>query len=459
MSSREATEAVLAALDGPGRALNAVARLDPEAALAAADAADAARARGDAARAAARRAAGAQGHVLPRGRARRVRCGADARPSADGHGHGAGPARRRRCHRCRPAQHGRVRARHHRPQRRIPATRSNPWDPSRITGGSTSGGAAAVAARLVPATLGSDTGGSIRVPGRLLRPGRPEADLWPGQPRRLHAAVVLARPCRPARPLGRGRGADAAGDRRPRSRRPDHERRGRCPDYRGGAARAACAGCGWRWRRDGLDRRSTPEVAAAVRAARSPAGRAGMRGTAARRCRRSSRSTRCAALVMLAECAALHRERGRGQPRRATTRRPWPGWSRASPSPASTILRALSARGAAAASGSAPRCFADADVAGAADQPGGDAAASPRPTPAATPASWRSPTAWARWSARSTIWACRRSACRCGLDAQRHAAGAAAGRPAVRRGAAAARRPRLRAGRPGTPPRRRRRRA
>lgn len=40
----------------------------------------------------------------------------------------------------------------------------NAWDTSRITGGSTSGGATAVAARLVPATLGSDTGGSIRVP-------------------------------------------------------------------------------------------------------------------------------------------------------------------------------------------------------------------------------------------------------------------------------------------------------
>ena len=46
VSSREATEAVLAALDGPGRALNAVARLEVDAALAAAAAADAARRRG-----------------------------------------------------------------------------------------------------------------------------------------------------------------------------------------------------------------------------------------------------------------------------------------------------------------------------------------------------------------------------------------------------------------------------
>ena len=40
----------------------------------------------------------------------------------------------------------------------------NPWDLERITGGSSSGGAAAVAAGLAAATLGPDTGGSARVP-------------------------------------------------------------------------------------------------------------------------------------------------------------------------------------------------------------------------------------------------------------------------------------------------------
>jgi aspartyl-tRNA(Asn)/glutamyl-tRNA(Gln) amidotransferase subunit A len=40
----------------------------------------------------------------------------------------------------------------------------NPWNPPYITGGSSSGSGAAVAARFVYAALGSDTGGSIRLP-------------------------------------------------------------------------------------------------------------------------------------------------------------------------------------------------------------------------------------------------------------------------------------------------------
>jgi len=44
---------------------------------------------------------------------------------------------------------------------------TNPWDPSRVAGGSSGGAAACVAGRMAPLSIGTDTGGSIRCPAAL----------------------------------------------------------------------------------------------------------------------------------------------------------------------------------------------------------------------------------------------------------------------------------------------------
>lgn len=49
----------------------------------------------------------------------------------------------------------------------IVGTALNPWDLTRVSGGSSSGSGCATAAALAMATLGSDTGGSIRIPAAL----------------------------------------------------------------------------------------------------------------------------------------------------------------------------------------------------------------------------------------------------------------------------------------------------
>jgi Asp-tRNA(Asn)/Glu-tRNA(Gln) amidotransferase A subunit family amidase len=59
---------------------------------------------------------------------------------------------------------------------------SNPWNPNLIPGGSSGGSAAAVAARLVPGSLGTDTNGSVRGPCSLsgIAGFRPSFQRYPG---------------------------------------------------------------------------------------------------------------------------------------------------------------------------------------------------------------------------------------------------------------------------------------
>jgi aspartyl-tRNA(Asn)/glutamyl-tRNA(Gln) amidotransferase subunit A len=76
----------------------------------------------------------------------------------------------------------------------------NPWSPGHVTGGSSSGSAAAVAAGLVRASIGTDTGGSIRSPAAYcgvvgLKPTRgrvPAAGVFPLSPSLDHVGPLAA---------------------------------------------------------------------------------------------------------------------------------------------------------------------------------------------------------------------------------------------------------------------------
>ncbi len=162
-SAREATEACLARIERHGEALHCIAHVDPEAALRAADAADAALAKD-----------GPRGplHGVPLAhkemfyRAERpTACGSriladfvpDQTSSALSRLDAAGALDIAQLH---MVEFALGTTGHN----EIAGTPRNPWNTDYITGGSSSGSAAAVAGRLVYGALGSDTGGSIRLP-------------------------------------------------------------------------------------------------------------------------------------------------------------------------------------------------------------------------------------------------------------------------------------------------------
>ena len=66
----------------------------------------------------------------------------------------------------------------------------NPWNPDHVTGGSSSGSGAAVAAGLVRMAMGSDTGGSIRGPAAYCGTVGHQADLRPVSPPRRVPALL-----------------------------------------------------------------------------------------------------------------------------------------------------------------------------------------------------------------------------------------------------------------------------
>ena len=118
----------------------------------------------------------------------------------------------------------------------------NPWDLTRIPGGSGGGSAAALASYQAPLAIGTDTGGSIRQPAAVTGTVGVKPTYGGGLPLRHGRLLLLARPGRPLRPYGAGRGAAARGDRRARPARLDLHRRPGPAGRRGRPQRRASTG-------------------------------------------------------------------------------------------------------------------------------------------------------------------------------------------------------------------------